>query len=85
MLESITAKVHAGERLDRKDGQWLLDEAPLLEVGSLAKHFNAFVAKFLKQAQVACLADCRENFKSSSGPDGVAWKPLHRIRSGNRT
>jgi dehypoxanthine futalosine cyclase len=36
MLDAVTGKVLAGERLDRKDGHWLLTEAPLLEVGALA-------------------------------------------------
>ena len=34
--ERVREKVLAGERLDRKDGHWLLADAPLLELGALA-------------------------------------------------
>ena len=36
MSDEIRAKVESGERLDRKDGRWLLADGPLLEVGALA-------------------------------------------------
>ncbi|MEK8036524.1 MAG: dehypoxanthine futalosine cyclase, partial [candidate division NC10 bacterium] len=37
MLGAIRDKVEAGKRLDRADGRWLLTEAPLLDLGSLAQ------------------------------------------------
>jgi cyclic dehypoxanthinyl futalosine synthase len=37
VLEAIAAKVEAGKRLERADGRWLLTEAPLLALGSLAQ------------------------------------------------
>ena len=36
MLDQVRDKLAAGERLDRKEGRWLLAEAPLLEAGTLA-------------------------------------------------
>ena len=40
MLAEIRAKVEAGKRLDRTDGRWLLTEAPLLDLGSLAQELR---------------------------------------------
>jgi len=37
MLAGIEARVERGERLDRDAGRWLLTEAPLVELGSLAQ------------------------------------------------
>ena len=37
MLGAIRDKVEAGKRLDRAEGRWLLTEAPLLDLGSLAQ------------------------------------------------
>ena len=37
MLAAIRDKVEADQRLDRDEGRWLLTEAPLLDVGSLAQ------------------------------------------------
>ena len=37
MLGAILDKVEAGKRLDRAEGRWLLTEAPLLDLGSLAQ------------------------------------------------
>ena len=34
MLETVSAKIDDGARLDREEGRWLLTEAPLLELGS---------------------------------------------------
>ena len=36
MLADVRAKVEAGKRLERADGRWLLTEAPLVDLGSLA-------------------------------------------------
>ena len=37
MLDQIRDKAEAGTRLDRAEGRWLLSEAPLLDLGSLAQ------------------------------------------------
>jgi len=37
VLGAIRDKVEAGKRLDRAEGRWLLTEAPLLDLGSLAQ------------------------------------------------
>jgi 2-iminoacetate synthase ThiH len=37
VLSRIQAKAEAGTRLDRADGLWLLTEAPLLDLGSVAQ------------------------------------------------
>src|SRR5262249_56296514 len=36
VIATIRDKALAGKRLDRVEGRWLLDEAPLLELGALA-------------------------------------------------
>jgi cyclic dehypoxanthinyl futalosine synthase len=58
MLEAIGEKIRAGERLNRKDGQWLLGEAPLLEVGALAG-----------QARFRRIPDKRVTFVIDSNPN----------------
>jgi dehypoxanthine futalosine cyclase len=58
MLDAIGEKIRAGERLDRKDGQWLLGEAPLLEVGALAS-----------QARFRRIPDKRVTFVIDSNPN----------------
>lgn len=44
------------------------------------------VQVFLQRARLAMLADVRENFKNSAGPDGTPWKPLKfpRPQGGNK-
>jgi cyclic dehypoxanthinyl futalosine synthase len=59
MLEPITAKILAGERLDRKDGRWLLEEAPLLEVGALA---NEIRFRRLPDKRVTFVIDSNPNY-----------------------
>jgi len=68
MLEQVTAKVLAGERLDRKDGRWLLTEAPLLEVGALASEIRyrrlpdrrvTFVIDSNPNYTNVCITDCQ--------------------------
>jgi len=59
MLEQITEKVLAGERLDRKDGQWLLTDAPLLEVGALA---NELRFRRLPDKRVTFVIDSNPNY-----------------------
>jgi cyclic dehypoxanthinyl futalosine synthase len=58
MIEEISAKLQVGERLDRKDGHWLLAEAPLLEVGALAN-----------EARFRRLPDKRVTFVIDSNPN----------------
>ncbi|HMH50930.1 MAG TPA: cyclic dehypoxanthinyl futalosine synthase [Candidatus Acidoferrum sp.] len=59
MLDQITAKVLAGERLDRKDGHWLLTEAPLLEAGALA---NEVRFRRLPERRVTFVIDSNPNY-----------------------
>ena len=59
MLQNITGKVLAGERLDRKDGQWLLAEAALLEAGALA---NEVRFRRLPDRRVTFVIDSNPNY-----------------------
>ncbi|MGH7342391.1 MAG: CofH family radical SAM protein, partial [Candidatus Rokuibacteriota bacterium] len=68
MLAEVTGKVLAGERLDRKDGHWLLTEAPLLEVGALASEVRyrrlpgkrvTFVIDSNPNYTNVCITDCQ--------------------------
>ncbi len=58
MLSDIEDKVGAGKRLDRAEGLWLLTEAPLLELGSIAQD-----ARFRR------LPDKRVTFVIDSNPN----------------
>jgi dehypoxanthine futalosine cyclase len=57
--ERVREKVLAGERLDRKDGHWLLAEAPLLEVGALA---DAVRFHRLPERRVTFVIDSNPNY-----------------------
>jgi dehypoxanthine futalosine cyclase len=57
--ERVREKVLAGERLDRKDGRWLLTEAPLLEVGALA---DAVRFRRIPERQVTFVIDSNPNY-----------------------
>ena len=59
MLGAIRDKVEAGKRLDRADGRWLLTEAPLLDLGSLAQH-----ARFrrIPERRVTFVIDSNPNY-----------------------
>jgi len=68
MLEQVTEKVLAGDRLDRKDGHWLLTEAPLLEAGALANEARfrrhperrvTFVIDSNPNYTNVCITDCQ--------------------------
>jgi cyclic dehypoxanthinyl futalosine synthase len=68
MLPTITDKVLAGERLDRKDGHWLLTESPLLEAGALANEVRVrrhpdrrvtFVIDSNPNYTNVCITDCQ--------------------------
>jgi dehypoxanthine futalosine cyclase len=59
MIDMVRSKLDAGERLDRKDGHWLLSDAPLLEVGALAND-----ARFRRHParQVTFVIDSNPNY-----------------------
>ena len=59
MLDVITEKIAAGERLDRKDGHWLLTDAPLLEAGTLA---NEARFRRLPERRVTFVIDSNPNY-----------------------
>jgi cyclic dehypoxanthinyl futalosine synthase len=68
MLEAVRDKIRAGERLDRKDGAWLLAEAPLLEAGALANDLRfrlhperrvTFVIDSNPNYTNVCITDCQ--------------------------
>jgi len=68
MLERVRDKVMAGERLDRKDGHWLLAEAPLLALGALADEIRfrrmperrvTFVIDSNPNYTNVCITDCQ--------------------------
>ena len=59
MLSRIQAKVEAGERLDRTDGHWLLAEAPLLDVGSLAQELRF---RRIPERRVTFVIDTNPNY-----------------------
>jgi dehypoxanthine futalosine cyclase len=66
--DRVREKILAGERLDRKDGHWLLAEAPLLELGSLASEIRfrrhpekrvTFVIDSNPNYTNVCITDCQ--------------------------
>jgi dehypoxanthine futalosine cyclase len=66
--ERVREKLLAGERLERKDGHWLLAEAPLLELGSLASEVRfrrhpdtrvTFVIDSNPNYTNVCITDCQ--------------------------
>jgi dehypoxanthine futalosine cyclase len=68
MIEAIRAKLDSGQRLDRKDGHWLLAEAPLLELGALADELRfrrmperrvTFVIDSNPNYTNVCITDCQ--------------------------
>ncbi|MFI5374466.1 MAG: radical SAM protein, partial [Candidatus Rokuibacteriota bacterium] len=68
MLNRIQEKVAAGRRLDRTDGHWLLTEAPLLDLGSLAQEVRfrriperrvTFVIDTNPNYTNVCITDCQ--------------------------
>jgi cyclic dehypoxanthinyl futalosine synthase len=68
VLSAIREKVEAGKRLDRADGLWLLTEAPLLELGSLAQEVRfrripekrvTFVIDSNPNYTNVCVTDCQ--------------------------
>jgi dehypoxanthine futalosine cyclase len=68
MLDEITGRLLAGKRLERSEGRWLLDEAPLLEVGALASEARfrripdkrvTFVIDSNPNYTNVCITDCQ--------------------------
>ena len=59
MLGQIRDKVEAGKRLVRAEGLWLLTEAPLLDLGSLAKEERF---RRISQKQVTFVIDSNPNY-----------------------
>jgi dehypoxanthine futalosine cyclase len=59
MLDVVREKLAAGERLDRKDGHWLLTEAPLLEAGALARDVRF---RRLPERRVTFVIDSNPNY-----------------------
>ena len=67
-LEQVRDKVLDGKRLDRAEGRWLLTNAPLLELGSLAsearfRRFPEKVVTFVIDSNPnytnVCITDCQ--------------------------
>ena len=68
MIENIRDKILDGKRLDRDDGRWLLEKAPLLELGALAQEVRlsrlperavTFVIDSNPNYTNACVTDCQ--------------------------
>ena len=59
MLADIRAKVEEGKRLERADGLWLLTEAPLVELGSLAQDVRF---RLHPEKQVSFVIDSNPNY-----------------------
>ncbi|HVQ76070.1 MAG TPA: cyclic dehypoxanthinyl futalosine synthase [Candidatus Binatia bacterium] len=59
MLAAIRAKAERGARLDRAEGRWLLTDAPLLDVGSLAQ---AVRYRRIPERQVTFVIDTNPNY-----------------------
>ena len=67
-LEAIRGRIDAGERLERADGRWLLTDAPLLELGTLANDVRfrkipdkrvTFVIDSNPNYTNVCVTDCQ--------------------------
>jgi cyclic dehypoxanthinyl futalosine synthase len=68
VIHALRDKVLNGKRLDRADGRWLLDEAPLLELGALAAEARyarypekvvTFVIDSNPNYTNVCITDCQ--------------------------
>jgi dehypoxanthine futalosine cyclase len=68
ILDAVADQVLAGKRLDRETGRWLLTEAPLLEIGSLAQQVRfariperrvTFVIDTNPNYTNVCITDCQ--------------------------
>src|SRR5262249_34855323 len=68
VLRAIRDKAEAGRRVDRAEGRWLLTEAPLLELGSVAQESRlrriperrvTFVIDSNPNYTNVCITDCQ--------------------------
>jgi cyclic dehypoxanthinyl futalosine synthase len=59
VLSRIQAKAEAGKRLDRPDGLWLLTEAPLLDLGSVAHEARL---RLIPERRVTFVIDTNPNY-----------------------
>jgi len=82
VLTEIRAKVEAGKRLDRADGLWLLTDAPLLDLGSLAQEMRfrmhperqvSFVIDSNPNYTNVCITDCQFCAFYRKPGDPEAW------------
>jgi len=82
MLDQIRDKALGGKRLDREEGRWLLTEAPLLDVGSLAQEARfqripdrtvTFVIDTNPNYTNVCITDCQFCAFYRKPGDKEAW------------
>jgi len=82
MLRQIRERVLAGKRLDRAEGRWLLTEAPLLDLGSVAQEARfqripdkrvTFVIDSNPNYTNVCITDCQFCAFYRKPGDKEAW------------
>jgi len=82
MLRQIRDRVLAGKRLDRAEGRWLLTEAPLLDLGSVAQEARfqripdkrvTFVIDSNPNYTNVCITDCQFCAFYRKPGDKEAW------------
>jgi len=82
MLRQIRERVLAGKRLDRAEGHWLLTEAPLLDLGSVAQEARfqripdkrvTFVIDSNPNYTNVCITDCQFCAFYRKPGDKEAW------------
>ena len=82
MLRQIRDRVLAGKRLDRAEGRWLLTEAPLLDLGSVAQEARfqripdkrvTFVIDSNPNYTNVCITDCQFCAFYRKPGDREAW------------
>ena len=82
MLRRIREQALAGKRLDRADGLWLLTEAPLLDLGSVAQEVRrqripgdrvTFVIDSNPNYTNVCITDCQFCAFYRKPGDKEAW------------
>jgi len=82
VLAEIRSRVEAGKRLDRTDGLWLLTDAPLLDLGSLAQEVRfrlhpekqvSFVIDSNPNYTNVCITDCQFCAFYRKPGDPEAW------------
>lgn len=97
-LDAVRDRIADGKRLDREEGRWLLDEAPLLEVGALAQEVRlrrvperrvTFVVDSNPNYTNVCVTDCQFCAFYRKPGDPEAWtlsveEVLARVESAAR-